>query len=127
MDHFIKRTNLDERLANEYAYSEVVEAGGFVFVTFCVGDLEKDAEAQVNGALDHLEARLAMIGLGLDSVVKVDVLMRDPWNIPAMEKVFKERFHGHYPARKTIATEFAERCGENGRKVQIDAIAYRGA
>ena len=53
-------------------------------------------------------------------------MMKDPWNIPAMEKVFKERFKGKYPARKTIATEFAHKGGENGLQVQIDAIAYKG-
>lgn len=126
MNQAICRKNLDEKLADEYAYSEIVEAGGFVFVTFCVGNVGQNTQAQVNGALDHLEARLAVVGLGLDSVVKVDVLMKDPWNIPAMEKVFKERFKGTYPARKTIATEFAHRGGENGLQVQIDAVAYKG-
>ncbi len=126
MSSSIIRTNLDERLATEYAYSEMVEAGGFVFVTFCAGNIGQNTEAQVNGALDHLEARLSTIGLNLEAVVKVDVLMRDPWNIPAMEKVFKERFKGKYPARKTIATEFAHQGGENGLQLQIDAIAYRG-
>lgn len=121
----IRRTNLDENTANECAYSEIVEAGDFVFLTFCVGFQCQGVEAQVNGAIDHMEKRLELIGLDLTSVVKVDVLMRDPWNIPAMEKVFKERFKGAYPARKTIATEFAERGGENGLQVQIDAIAYR--
>lgn len=122
----IIRTNLDNHMANEYAYSEIVEAGDFVFLTFCAGNVGKSAEAQVHGALDHMEKRLALVGLTLESVVKVDVLMKDPWNIPAMEKVFAERFKGKYPARKTIATEFAHKGGENGLQVQIDAIAYRG-
>jgi len=52
--------------------------------------------------------------------------MRDPWNIPIMEKVFQERFQGKYPARKTIATEFASKGGESGLQIQIDAIAYKG-
>lgn len=121
----IVRTNLDETLANDYAYSEVVEAGDFVFVTFCVGNVGQSVEAQVNGALDNLEQRLQLVGLDLNAVVKVDVLMRDPWNIPTMEKVFKERFKGNYPARKTIATDFAERGGEYGLQVQIDAMAYK--
>ena len=82
-------------------------------------------EDQVNGALDSLEARLALVGLTLSSVVKVDVLMKDLWNIPVMEKVFKERFQGNYPARKTIATEFAHEGGEGGLQVQIDVVAYR--
>lgn len=122
----IIRKNLDEQTAKEYAYSEMVEAGGFVFLTFCVGNVGQSVEMQVHGALDHMEQRLNKIGLNLSHVVKVDVMMKDPWNIPAMEKVFKERFGDHLPARKTIATEFAHRGGEQGLQVQIDAIAYRG-
>lgn len=122
----IIRMNLDDKLANDYAYSEVVVAGDWVYLTFCVGNVGGSVEAQVHGALDNMEARLALVGLTLEDVVKVDVLMRDPWNIPAMEKVFTERFKGKYPARKTIATEFAHQGGENGLQVQIDAIAYKG-
>ena len=116
----IIRRNLDEKTAREYAYSEIVEAGGFVFLTFCVGNVGESVEMQVHGALDHMEQRLKMVGLDLSHVVK------DPWNIPQMEKVFHERFGEHLPARKTIATEFAHRGGEQGLQVQIDAIAYRG-
>lgn len=122
----IIRKNLDNQFANDCAYSEVVEAGDWVFLNFCVGNVGESVEAQVHGALDNMEARLALVGLTLESVVKVDVLMKDPWNIPAMEKVFIERFKGKYPARKTIATEFAHKGGENGLQVQIDAIAYKG-
>ena len=125
MDKII-RMNLDEKTAQEYAYSEIVEAGGFVFLTFCVGNVGQSVEKQVHGALDHMEERLKLAGLDLSHVVKVDVMMKDPWNIPVMEKVFRERFGSHLPARKTIATEFAHRGGEQGLQVQIDAIAYRG-
>ena len=121
----IIRKNLDETSASNYAYTEVVEAGDFVFLSFGVGNVGQSVEAQVNGALDNLAARLALVGLELNSIVKVDVLMKDPWNIPTMEKVFKERFKEKYPARKTIATEFAHCGGENGLQVQIDAIAYK--
>ncbi|MFT3951772.1 MAG: RidA family protein [Oscillospiraceae bacterium] len=122
----INRLSLNKESAQEYAYSEIVEAGDFVFLTFCVGNVGQSVEAQVNGALDNLESRLNAVGLTLQHVVKVDVLMRDPWNIPTMEKVFKARFNGKYPARKTIATEFAHSGGETGLQVQLDAIAYRG-
>lgn len=122
----IIRRNLDEQTAKEYAYSEIVEAGGFVFLTFCVGNVGQSVEMQVHGALNHMDQRLKLVGLELKDVVKVDVMMKDPWNIPAMEKVFAQRFGEHLPARKTIATEFAHRGGENGLQVQIDAIAYRG-
>jgi len=122
----IKRHNLDKDNARQCAYSEVVEAGDFVFLTFCVGNVGQTVEAQVHGALDNMAARLEMVGLSLESVVKVDVMMRDPWNIPTMEQVFKERFKGKYPARKTISTDFASRGGESGLQVHIDAVAYKG-
>ena len=117
----IKRHGIND----ECAWSEIVEAGDFVFLNFCTGSLGADVEAQVNGALDEMCKRLEKVNLSLDSVVKIDVLMRDPWNIPVMEKVFQQRFKGKYPARKTIATDFAEKGGENGRHIQIDAVAYR--
>lgn len=122
----IIRLSLDQEFARDCAYSEVVAAGDWVYLTFCVGNVGGSVEEQVHGALDNMEARLALVGLTLSSVVKVDVLMRDPWDIPAMEKVFAERFKGQYPARKTIATEFAHQGGKNGLQVQIDAVAYRG-
>lgn len=121
----IKRQSIDKEFAGECAYSEIVEAGDFVFLTFCVGNIGESVEAQVNGALDNMSARLEKVGLTLESVVKVDVMMKDPWNIPIMEKVFKERFNGKYPARKTISTEFAHQGGVDGLQVQIDAIAYK--
>jgi len=117
----IKRYNVNEK----HAWSEMVEAGDFVFLNFCVGNVGQSVEAQVHGALDDMESHLKQIGLTLESVVKVDVLLRDAWNIPIMENVFKERFDGQYPARKTIQTDFAHMGGPEGLHVQIDAIAYK--
>ena len=111
----------------EYAYSGFVEAGDFVFLSFCVGNVGQSVELQVEGALDNMSERLAQVNLTLDNVVKMDVLLREVWNIPVMEQVFKRRFKGNYPARKTIATEFAHKGGPDGLQVQIDAIAYRKA
>lgn len=118
----IKRSEVNE----EYALSGTVEAGDFVFLSFCVGNVGQSVENQVEGALDDMASRLGKLGLTLESVVKVDVLLRDAWDIPIMEKVFKRRFNGKYPARKTIQTEFAHQGGQNGLKVQIDAIAFKG-
>lgn len=117
----IIRTNVNE----ECAYSGIVEAGDFVFLSFCVGNVGASVEAQVHGALDNMEKRLATINLSLQNVVKLDVLLRDAFHIPVMEKVFQERFQGVYPARKTIQTEFAYIGEPDGLQVQIDAIAYK--
>ncbi|MDR1209776.1 MAG: RidA family protein [Clostridiales bacterium] len=117
----IKRYDVNE----EWAHSGVVEAGGFVFVNYCVGNVGQPAEAQIRGAFDELETRLSLVGLTLESVVKFDAMFRDIWNIPIMEKVVKERFRGKYPARKSIQTEFAHKGGEDGGLCfQLDAIAY---
>lgn len=110
----------------QWAHSGVVEAGDFVFVSYCVGNIGQPIEAQINGAFDHLADRLNAIGLPLASVVKIDALFRDVWDIPFMEKVIKERFDGKYPARKSIQTEFAHSGGTDGLKFQLDAIAYKG-
>ncbi|MCK5740064.1 RidA family protein [bacterium] len=108
------------------AYSGYVAAGDFVYLSFCVGNVGKSPEEQLEGALDNMAARLKLVNLTLADVVKVDVLFRDVWNIPVMEKVFKRRFDGKYPARKTISTDFAHIGGPAGLAVQIDGIAYHG-
>ena len=109
----------------DWAHAGMVEAGGFVFVSYCVGNIGQPIEAQINGAIDHLSERLNSIGLTLESVVKIDALFRDVWDIPVMEKVIKQRFNGHYPARKSIQTEFAHPGGASGMLFQLDAIACR--
>lgn len=108
----------------DWAHSGIVEAGGFVFLSYCVGNIGQSIEDQINGAFDHLRTRLESIGLTLESVVQMDCMFRDVWNIPVMEKVIKERFKGKYPARKSIQTEFAHSGGQDGLLFQLDAIAY---
>jgi len=117
----IKRSDVNE----EWAHSGIIEAGDFIFTSYCVGNIGQPIENQINGALDHLTKRLETIGLTLESVVKLDCLFRDIWNIPIMEKVFKDRFNGKYPARKSIQTEFAHVGGEDGLLFQLDAIAFK--
>jgi len=109
-----------------WVHSGIIEAGDFVFVGYCVGNVGQSIDNQINGAFDHLENRLKTIGLTLESVVKMDALFRDIWDIPVMEEIIKKRFNGKYPVRKSIQTEFAHVGGPNGLKFQIDAIAYKG-
>jgi enamine deaminase RidA (YjgF/YER057c/UK114 family) len=109
----------------EWALAGMVEAGGFIFVSYCVGNIGQPIEAQINGAFDNLSERLNAVGLTLESVVKIDALFRDVWDIPVMEKIIRQRFNGQYPARKSIQTEFAHRGGASGMLFQLDAIACR--
>ena len=118
----IERYDVNE----EWAHSGIIKAGNLYFIGYCVGNIGQGIEAQVNGALDHMERRLSMVGLTLENVVQMDCLFRDVWNIPVMEKVIRERFHGKYPVRKSIQTEFAHVGGPDGLLFQLDGIAYAG-
>ena len=100
----------------EWAHSGIVKAGDYCFLSYCVGNIGGTVEEQ----------KLALFGLTLENVVHMDCLFRDVWNIPVMEKVIKERFHGKYPARKSIQTEFAHVGGKDGLQFQADAVAYCG-
>ncbi len=117
----IIRSDINE----DWAHSGIVEVGDLIFVSYCVGNIGRPIEDQINGAVDHLEERLKSIGQSLECVVKMDCLFRDIWNIPVLEKVLKERFNGKYPARKSIQTEFAHRGGDEGLLFQLDAICAR--
>jgi len=125
-----RRKNMAEIIRHDvnedWVHSGMIEAGDFVFIGYCVGNVGKPIEDQINGAFNQLSARLEKIGLTVESVVKIDAMFRDIWDIPVMEKVIKERFNGKYPVRKSIQTEFAHIGGPDGLKFQLDAIAYKG-
>lgn len=108
-------------VVEEWAVSGIVDAGGFVFISYCVGNPTGTMSEQVHGAVDTLERRLSSVGLTLADVVKVDALFADVWELPIMEEVFQERFVAGYPARKSIQTVFAH----DGLRFQLDAIAAR--
>ena len=111
-------------ISEQWAHSGIIKAANLYFIGYCVGNIGQDIEAQVNGAIDHMEKRLATVGLGLENVVQMDCLFRDVWNIPVMEKVIRERFNGKYPVRKSIQTNFAHVGGPDGLQFQLDGIAY---
>ncbi|MEC5317211.1 Rid family hydrolase [Enterococcus casseliflavus] len=116
----MKRYDINE----DWALSGVIEAGNFVFVGYCVGNIGQPIEQQIVGALNHLEERLKLVDLTFANVVQMDVLFKDVFDIPVMEKILKETFHGNFPVRKSIQTAFAH-SGEVGILFQIDAIAFK--
>ncbi len=66
-----------------------------VFLNYCVGNVGKSVEEEINGVFDEMEKRLRLVGLTLENIIQMDCLFRDIWNIPVMEKVIKGRFHGN--------------------------------
>jgi len=61
------------------------------------------------------------VGLGLDSVVKMDCLFKDINDLNYLADVIRKRFNGKYPTRKAFTSDFIRA----GIRFQIDAIAYR--
>ena len=112
----IERYDINE----DFAHAGIIKAGDYCFLNYCASH-NGGIERQVNVAFDEMERRLSMVGLTLEHVVKMDCLFRNIWDIPVMEKVIKQRFHGKYPVRKSIQTEFAD---HDGLLFQVDAIAY---
>lgn len=107
----------------DWAHAGIIQAGDFCFINYCAGNLGGTMEEQVNGAFDQMAQRLALVGLTLENVVKMDCLFSNIWDIPVMEKVIQERFQGKYPVRKSIQTAFAN---SGGLLFQVDGIAYCG-
>ncbi len=102
--------------------STIIEAGDFVFVGYCMANEGKGIIEQIEGAVDVLEKRLAMAGLTLDAVVKMDCLFKDISDLNHLPEVLKRRFKGKYPVRKAFTSGFIR----EGILFQIDAIAYKG-
>ena len=86
----------------DFAHSGIIRAGDYCFLSYCVGPYGVSIEEHIRGAFDEMARRLALVGLTLENVVQMDCLFRDVWDIPVMEKVIRERFHGKYPVRKSI-------------------------
>lgn len=54
MTNYISRTEMNE----EWAHAGIVEAGNFVFISYCMKNEGQPVENQINGALDVLSDRL---------------------------------------------------------------------
>lgn len=113
----IIRTEIDK----EWAHSAIVEAGNFVYISYCMKNEGHSIQKQINGAFDILSDRLETIGLTLKSVVQMDCLFKDISDLSFLGEIIKERFEGKYPARKAYETKFIR----DGIDFQVDAIAFR--
>lgn len=91
-----------------HSYSSAVSAGGAIYLGLHRGRGNTFSE-QFAGTLDNLKKTLANFGLGLDSLAKVNVWLKDIHDLPVMEKLFQPYFaENHYPARMTATTQFID-------------------
>lgn len=111
-------------------YSQAVAAGEWLF---CSGQIAldpgtgalagSDAAAQARRVLRNLAAVLEAGGSGLDRVVRTTIFLVDMADFAAVNEVYAEAFGCHRPARATVAVAALPK----GARVEIDAIARRGA
>jgi 2-iminobutanoate/2-iminopropanoate deaminase len=92
------------------AYSQVVEANGFVFVAGQVGNdmatgdvVPGGIEAETRALFANIERCLAAVGLGLGDIVKATVYLVDMADWAAYNDVFRELFPTDPPTRATVA------------------------
>ena len=94
------------------AYSQVVEANGFVFVAGQVGAdpatgdvVPGGIEAETRAMFANVQRCLEAVGLGLGDVVKSTVYLVDIADWAAYNEVFREVFAVDPPTRATVAVD----------------------
>jgi 2-iminobutanoate/2-iminopropanoate deaminase len=90
------------------AYSQAIEANGFVFsagqlgIDPATGKLQATLEAQAEQVFANLKAVLTAAGSSVERIVKVNIYLADLTQFAAVNGIY-ERFVGsHRPARTTI-------------------------
>lgn len=109
-------------------YSQAIDTGALVF---CAGQIGLDPAtgalvaggivAELERAIDNVEAVLAASGLGLPDVAKTTLFLVDLADGPAAGAVYARRFPQPYPARSTVQVAALPA----GARVELEAIAAR--
>lgn len=109
-----------QRLPTPFSYSAAVLAGSQVYLALHRGFAD-DFEGQCRGAIDGMQKTLEQVNLGIDSLVKINVWLKNVSDLPTMEKIVHEYFApGGFPARMTATTEFFDAdC-----LIMIDGVAF---
>lgn len=123
-----KKTYLIDGLPQSGAYSNVVEAGDFLFVsgTLPVNTINnaaiKDNVAEATKLiLNNIRKALAECGSSIDLIVKTTVFLRDISDFPVMNEVYVSYFTHSQPARSCVAVKSIP----GDFPVEIEAIAIK--
>lgn len=87
----------------------IVQFGHFGGYVNEQGEVLETFEEQFAQTLKNLEQALAKIELGLNNVLKLNVLLRDIEDFHKMHEIWKKHFNeGSYPVRAVITSDFVE-------------------
>jgi reactive intermediate/imine deaminase len=106
-------------------FARAVEADGWLYVS---GQVPMEAGEVVSGgivpqahkAIQNLLAILKEAGYGPEHVVRCGVWIDDPRDFASFNKIFREYFGAHPPARACVVSSMVVDC-----KVEIDCVAYK--
>ncbi len=123
----IKHLTVSDAPSPKGAYSQVVRAGNFLFVSG-QGPIDPvSQEFRFSGiqdetklALENVERILVGCGASRKDIVKSSVFLSDAGDFEAMNDVYAEFFVGSAPARTTVQAVLVE----PGMKIEIDCVAY---
>jgi reactive intermediate/imine deaminase len=106
-------------------FARAVEANGWLYVSGQVPMINGEVTsgniiAQSHQAIGNLLAILHEAGYAPEHVVRCGVWLDDPRDFPSFNKVFREYFGEHPPARACVVSSMVIDC-----KVEIDCVAYK--
>ena len=106
-------------------FARAVEADGWLYVSGQVpmsnGEVVVGSiEVQARQAIQNLIAILKEADYGTEHVVRCGVWLDDPRDFGAFNKIFREYFGDHPPARACVVSIMVVDC-----KVEIDCVAYK--
>ena len=108
--------------AQAVAVGEWIYCSGQVGLDPATGELVPGGmEAEVDRALDNLQAVLEAAGSGLQRLVRVTVYLTDLGEFATLNRIYGERLGSTRPARATVGVSALPK----GACVEIDAVALR--
>lgn len=104
--------------------STAIRAGNRVFVSGVLGNTDTnvdDLRGQTRETFTRLSRALDLAGVTFADVVDSTVYLRDPWQVPAFDAVFREFFPKEPPARTVAGVRLIARTG----LVEVLLTAYK--
>ncbi|NIQ37325.1 MAG: reactive intermediate/imine deaminase [Proteobacteria bacterium] len=107
-------------------YSQAVRVGDFLFLSGQISIdpstgkmVEGDFKEQALRVMENVKGLLESQGLGMDSIVKTTIFLKDMKDYPKMNEIYGGYFHDNPPARSTVEVGGLPK----GAAVEIEAIA----
>jgi 2-iminobutanoate/2-iminopropanoate deaminase len=123
----VEHVKVEDAPAPKGAYSQVVRAGDFLFVSG-QGPIDpetqkfvfSDIQAETKLTLENVERVLAGCGASRRDIIKCGVFLASAGDFAAMNEAYAAFFGDTRPARTTVQAALVE----EGMKVEIDCVAY---